>query len=237
MKPTSPTRIQPAIKTVLFDLDGTLADTASDMTRALNALLCERGSEPLAPSLVRNHVSRGAAGLIHLAFGNDLVDQDFKSLRERFLQLYAADLYDETCLFPGVAEVLTYIEDSGLQWGVVTNKPACFTDRLIEALGLSARAACVVSGDTTDQKKPHPRPLLHACACSGAEAARCVYIGDDPRDIKAGEAAGMFTLVALYGYIGEDQEPYSWRADGVLEDISELPAWLQIAYKVDEEAQ
>jgi N-acetyl-D-muramate 6-phosphate phosphatase len=155
-------------------------------------------------------------------------------LRERFLQLYATDLCTHTCLFPGMREVLAHIEDLGLKWGVVTNKPAWLTDKLIDALGLTARAACIVSGDTTNQRKPHPKPLLHACICCGNEAAQCVYIGDDPRDIQAGEAAGMITLVALYGYIGEDQDPYTWGADGVLKDIAELPAWLEIVHTANE---
>lgn len=225
---------QRRISTVLFDLDGTLADTAPDMTAALNKLLREQGREPLAPEFVRNHVSRGAAALVRLAFGDDLQTTEFERLRERFLRLYAADLCADTCLFPGMAIVLTHIEDLGLKWGVVTNKPAWLTDKLVEALGLAARAACVVSGDTTDQRKPHPKPLLHACACCGNEAHQCVYIGDDPRDIQAGEAAGMLTLVALYGYIGEDEDPYAWGADGVLKDIAALPDWLSIAIRTTE---
>jgi N-acetyl-D-muramate 6-phosphate phosphatase len=214
------------INTVLFDLDGTLADTALDMERALNKLLREEGCDPVVPGFVRNYVSRGAFGVLRRAFGSDLAEVEYESLRERFLAFYAADLYIETRLFPGMAQVLAHIEDLGLQWGVVTNKASWLTDRIMDNLGLTARAACVISGDTTDQCKPHPKPLLHACACCGSEAARCVYVGDDPRDIQAGEAAGMMTLVALYGYIGEDQDPYSWGADGVLEHIAELPAWL-----------
>jgi N-acetyl-D-muramate 6-phosphate phosphatase len=217
------------IDTVLFDLDGTLADTAPDMTSALNELLCEQGRKPLPFDMVRNHVSRGAAGVLRVAFGVDLADAELESLRERFLQLYAANLCVETCVFPGMHEVLAHIEALGSKWGVVTNKPAWLTDRLIEALGLTARTACVISGDTTDQKKPHPKPLLHACACCGVEAERCVYIGDDPRDIQAAKAAGMASLVAVYGYIGEEQDPYAWGADGVLEDIAELPIWLRLA--------
>lgn len=217
------------LRTVLFDLDGTLLDTAPDMANALNELLCERGREPLKPRLARAHCSRGAAGLIRLAFGSDLPKADFARLCERFLELYTAELCNETCLFPGMAEVLTHIEGLGLQWGVVTNKAASLTDRLIDTLALTARASCVISGDTTDQKKPHPKPLLHACACCASEVGRCVYIGDDPRDVQAGRAAGMITLVARYGYIGEEQNPFTWGAHGVLDDIGELPAWLRRA--------
>jgi N-acetyl-D-muramate 6-phosphate phosphatase len=214
------------IKTVLFDLDGTLADTAPDLTAALNRLLREQGREPLPQTAARNYASRGAAGMLQAGFGSALASDEFERLRTRFLELYAADLYVDTRLFPGMSEALAQVEAAGLRWGVVTNKPAWLTDRLIENLGLAARAACVVSGDTTDRRKPHPKPLLHACACCDSEPAQCVYIGDDPRDVQAGRAAGMTTLVALYGYIREEEDPHRWGADGMLRDIAELPAWL-----------
>jgi phosphoglycolate phosphatase len=220
---------QRGLQTVLFDLDGTLADTAPDMGAALNKLLREQGREVLSPALVRNHVSRGGAALVRLGFGDDLPNPRFERLRERFLQIYAGDLCVDTSLFTGIPEVLAHIEALGLKWGVVTNKPAWLTDKLIDALDLTARAACIVSGDTTDQRKPHPKPLLHACACCGCDAAHCVYIGDDRRDIQAGAAAGMLTLVALYGYIGDEEDPHSWGADGVLETILDLPEWLEAA--------
>ncbi len=215
------------LKTILFDLDGTLADTAPDMTAALNKLLREQGREPLPQAAVRNYVSRGAAGVLHRAFGEDLGNDELERLRVRFLELYAADLCVESRVFPGMFEVLTRIEALGLRWGVVTNKPAWLTDRLVDSLNLSARAACVVSGDTTDQRKPHPKPLLYACGCCNCDAVSCVYIGDDQRDIQAGEAAGMATLVALYGYFDEQEDPHGWGADGVLNDISELLGWLR----------
>jgi phosphoglycolate phosphatase len=211
---------------VLFDLDGTLADTAPDMASALNVLLREEGRGALEFPVVRNHVSRGAAALIRLAFGSDLPEDEFERLRKRFLDIYAAALCVETQLFPEMSEVLRYLEESGLSWGVVTNKPAWLTDKLMEALGLTARAACIVSGDTTDQRKPHPKPLLHACTCCGRSPGTCVYIGDDPRDIQAGEAAGMVTLVALYGYISDREDPYAWGADDVIASPSDLPSWL-----------
>lgn len=229
---TEPDYVVPApgpLETILFDLDGTLADTAPDMTAALNKLLREQGHQPLPRAAVRNYVSRGAMGVLRRAFGDELANDEFERLRERFLELYAADLCVDTRVFPGMPDVLAHIEALGLKWGVVTNKTASLTDRLVQSLGLDARAACVVSGDTTDQRKPHPKPLLHACRCCGCSPSSCVYIGDDPRDIQAGEAAGMLTLVALYGYIGEQEDPYTWGADGVLNDISELPGWLRAA--------
>ncbi|MGI8738159.1 MAG: HAD family hydrolase [Gammaproteobacteria bacterium] len=215
------------IDTVLFDLDGTLADTAPDMLAALSTLLREQNRAPVDPVVARGCVSRGAVGLLRLAYGDDLTDDEFERLRVRFLRIYADALCVDTRLFPNLAETLAHIEGSGHKWGVVTNKPALLTDRLIDALGLTARAACVVSGDTTDQRKPHPKPLLHECACCASRAAQCVYVGDDPRDIQAGQAAGMTTLVALYGYISEGQNPHTWGADGVLHDIGQLPAWLR----------
>ncbi len=215
------------IETVLFDLDGTLADTAPDMLAALSSLLREENRRPVDPTVARSCVSRGAVGLLRLAYGEEIADDEFERLRVRFLQIYADALCVDTRLFPNMAATLAHIEDSGRKWGVVINKPAWLTDRLIDALGLTTGAACVVSGDTTDQRKPHPKPLLHACTCCASDAARCVYIGDDPRDIRAGEAAGMTTLVALYGYISDAENPHAWGADGVLEDIAQLSAWLR----------
>ncbi len=220
------------LKTILFDLDGTLADTAPDMTAALNKLLREQGREPLPQPAIRKHVSRGAAGVLRRAFGEYLPLDELERLRVRFLELYAAGLCVQTRLFPGMLDVLAHIEALGLKWGVVTNKPAWLTNRLVETLNLSTRAACVVSGDTTDQRKPHPKPLLYACGCCKCDAGSCVYIGDDQRDIQAGEAAGMLTLVALYGYIGEREDPHAWGADGVLTHISELPGWLRAKRRV-----
>lgn len=214
------------ITTVLFDLDGTLADTAPDLAYALNRLLEDSGLDPLPYEHIRSHVSRGGAALIRLGFGDNLDEKYFPQLRSRFLEIYKSNLCVQTRLFPGIQSLLTHIEHNDLKWGVVTNKLAWLTDPLIQALGLDHRATCIVSGDTTDKKKPHPKPLLHACKLSNSLPQSCLYVGDDPRDIQAGNAAGMTTLVARYGYIPEDQSPEKWGADGIIEMVTELMNWL-----------
>lgn len=215
-----------SIKTVLFDLDGTLADTAPDLAYALNTVLQENGFAPLAYESIRHHVSQGGAALIRLGFGSDLEETNFARLRNRFLDIYRTNLCVQTRLFPGMHTMLNSIEQNGMKWGVVTNKPARLTDPLIRALSLDQRAACIISGDTTDQKKPHPKPLLHACQLVNCPPQLGLYVGDDPRDIQAGRAAGLTTLVARYGYIHQNHAPEQWGADGIIETVAELMNWL-----------
>ncbi len=215
-----------AIQAVLFDLDGTLADTAPDLARALNALLREQGRAPLAFDHIRARVSQGGAALVRLGFGAELDRERFEALRARFLEHYRSGLCVATRLFPGMAQVLETIERRGLAWGVVTNKPAWLTAPLIQALDLTRRAGCIVCGDTTERKKPSPLPLLHACRCLGLAPARCLYVGDDPRDIEAGRAAGMTTLAVRYGYIHPTSDPAEWGADGLIGHARELLDWL-----------
>lgn len=204
-----------ALRAVLFDLDGTLLDTAPDMCAALNALRGQEGLEPLPVDQLRCHVSHGAARLISVGFGCGEGPR-FEALRRRFLDLYRADLHGRTRLFDGIENVLSALESAGTGWGVVTNKPAWLTDPLLQAMGLSSRAACVVSGDTLPQRKPHPMPLLHAAGLLEVPPAACVYIGDAERDIQAGRAAGMRTLVATFGYISQDEDPATWMADAMI---------------------
>jgi phosphoglycolate phosphatase len=214
--------------TVLFDLDGTLADTAPDLAVTLNNLLAAKGLPSLPYEHIRSHVSRGGAALIRLAFGDDLDERAFQDLRGRFLNDYASNLCVNTRLFPQIDGVLRYLEDNDLKWGVVTNKQAWLTDPLLQSLGLAQRATCIVSGDTTDKKKPHPKPLLHACKIANTSPEHCLYLGDDPRDIEAGNAAGMTTLAVRYGYIHESTSPERWGADGIIDDITELLDWLRL---------
>ena len=214
-------------ETILFDLDGTLADTAPDLAYALNTLLQEEGRAALPYANIRNHVSRGGAAMVRLGFGENLPVSTFENLRARFLEIYGANLCVHTRLFPGMSEVLDHIEANNMKWGVVTNKLAWMTEPLIETLGLTRRASCIVSGDTTDERKPHPKPLLHACRRSQSSAQHCIYVGDDPRDIQAGNAAGMTTLVARYGYIDDSQSPEDWGANGIIDDVIELVDWLR----------
>ena len=215
-----------ALRTVLFDLDGTLADTAPDLAYALNCVRGERGHPALPYTEIRLHVSHGARALVRLGFGLEPEAPDFEPLRQRLIEVYAANLTRETRLFPGMAELLAGLEARGLNWGVVTNKPRHLTDPLMAQLGLTPRAACIVSGDTTGNPKPHPEPMFHACRLAGSEAVECLYVGDAERDIRAGENAGMRTLVALFGYLGDEDRPQSWGADGMVESPLEVLNWL-----------
>lgn len=216
------------LRTILFDLDGTVADTAPDLAYALNIVLEEEGYPSFALDRVRPMVSLGGRALIEAAFAMGPEHAKSDHLRERFLQLYRQNLTKHTRLFPGIASVLDHIEEQGMNWGIVTNKSAWLTNPLIEELGLTARAACVVSGDTTNNFKPHPEPLLHACAEVGSDPGECIYIGDSHKDIEAGRRAGMQTLVALFGYIPNDEDPSTWGADSLLEIPEELIDWLEL---------
>ncbi len=214
-----------SIRTVLFDLDGTLADTAPDLAHTLNALLVEEGRAPLAYDAIRPEVSHGAGALIRLGFG-DVTGTELERLRGRFLSLYADSLVRETRLFPGMPELLTEIKCRGLNWGIVTNKPAFLTESLITQLGLPWPPASVVSGDSTANRKPHPEPMLLACTQAGSQPAQCLYVGDAERDIEAGRRAGMRTLVALFGYISKEERPERWGADGLIHTPREVLDWL-----------
>ena len=216
------------LKTVLFDLDGTLADTAPDLADALNAVLLNNGKDALPFEQIRPIVSHGGMALVSLGFGIEPEHPEFESLRQQLLQLYAGNIANKTRLFPGMAELLNSIESAGLNWGVVTNKPAWLTDPLLDALQLSERAVSIVSGDTLAERKPHPSPLLYACEQAGSQGFECVYVGDAERDIVAGHKAGMQTIVALFGYIGTEDQPDTWGADVLLESPQEIREWLQL---------
>ncbi len=209
---------------IFFDLDGTLADTAPDLAAAANRLVTERGMPPVAYEKLRPVASHGARGLIGAAFGKRPEDPEFPALRDTFLDYYEADIAVHTRLFDGMDEVLERLDAEGILWGIVTNKIARFTVPLVNAIGLTPRASAVVSGDTTPHAKPHPAPLLRAAELSGVAPARCVYVGDDLRDIQAGRAAGMKTVAAAYGYCGEDDPPESWGADYLIRQPAELIA-------------
>lgn len=218
--------MNPVINCVLFDLDGTLADTAPDMIAALNAVLHEEQRPPLPLSQARNHVSNGSAALVKLAFGEQQAEGDFERRKQRFLDIYQAAICEHTRLFPGMGELLNTLENNGRCWGVVTNKPAWLTDPLMSALGLGERAACIISGDTVAQRKPHPLPMQTAAERARVPAANCLYIGDAERDIEAGRAAGMLTLIANYGYIDTGQQPQTWGANGDIDHPLEILDWL-----------
>jgi 2-phosphoglycolate phosphatase len=214
------------VRAVLFDLDGTLADTAGDLAGALNRVRADR-SLPLIPlDVLRPHASHGARGMLGAAFGIGHDSPEFENLRDTFLDYYAAALCEKTQLFEDAEKVLTEIERRGLRWGIVTNKATRFTLPILERLALSARTVAVICGDTTANAKPHPEPLLAAAVALKVDPSDCVYMGDAERDIVAGRAAGMKTLIASYGYLGVDDTPEHWAADGVIHSLPELLEWL-----------
>ena len=217
------------LKTVLFDLDGTLADTAPDLADALNTVLGNNGKAPLPFEQIRPVVSHGGIALVRLGFGIEPEHPEFDALRQQLLDVYANGIANKTKLFPGMAELLSSIETAGMNWGVVTNKPTWLTKPLLDALQLTQRAVSIVSGDTLAERKPHPSPLLYACEQAGSRSMECVYVGDAERDIVAGHRAGMKTVVALFGYLGEDDRPETWGADALLETPHHIKEWLQLS--------
>ena len=215
------------IEAVLFDLDGTLIDTAPDMGGALNNLLIEENYAPLPLDDIRPFVSRGGLVLVKLGFADKVPEVELEPLRLRFLQHYRAIIANNSCLFEGFESILLEIENRGLPWGIVTNKPEWLTLPLLEQLQLAQRVKVVIGGDSLARRKPDPLPLQEAARRIGVACANCVYIGDDERDIIAGREAGMKTLTAAYGYIENDIDYLSWKADGVIESPAELLAMLQ----------
>ena len=214
------------IKAVLFDLDGTLADTAPDLGHALNQQRIARGLSPVPLELIRIEASAGARGLLGLGFNIAPGDSDYPDMREEFLDLYAARLCHDTQLFPGVSELLDQLDARKLPWGIVTNKPARFAKPLIHLLGLSQRAACLISGGDTAHSKPHPEPLLTASHALAIAPDTCIYLGDDVRDVEASLAAGMEPVIARYGYLGNGHPPESWGARYLIDHPRELLAYL-----------
>lgn len=201
------------IKAVLFDLDGTLADTAPDMGAALNRLLIEEGIAPRSLDDIRPVTSHGARGLLELGFGIGPTHTRFAELRERFLDLYAEKICEGTTLFDGISELISEIDARGMRWGIITNKPMRFTDPLVQLLPLPIAPQTCVSGDTVGIPKPDAKPMLHAAAELGIDPIHCLYVGDAERDIEAGRRVGMKTVLANYGYISDTDQPESWGAD------------------------
>jgi phosphoglycolate phosphatase len=213
------------IKAVLFDLDGTLLDTCEDMRHALNTLRAEENLEPLPYEKVRCQVSHGGNALVRLGFG-ELDPDAHETMRMRLLTIYRRQLAKHTRLFEGGDEMLLDLERRGLAWGIVTNKPGWLTDPLLAELGLDARARAVVSGDTLPHRKPHPLPLLHAAEKMGIAPEHCVYVGDAERDMQAAQAAGMFALIAGFGYLGDEDRADGWFSHGWLHTPLDLLGWL-----------
>ena len=205
------------MRAVLFDFDGTLADTAPDLGGALNRMLAKRGRPPLPLEAVRPYASSGARGLLYIGFGVVPEDDGYTAMREEFLANYSDAICVHTRLFPGIEELLASIEARNMVWGIVTNKAVRLTTPLVAHLGLAQRAGCVVGGDTTPHLKPHPASLLHAAGEIGISPSECCYLGDDLRDIQAAKAAGMFSVAVEYGYSGtENGGPRGWNAEAVI---------------------
>lgn len=203
----------PHLKAVLFDLDGTLIDSAPDLGAAADKLRTDRGLPSLDQALYRPHAGAGARGLLKVAFDMTPEHPEFPALREAFFVNYERAMTERTIVFDGVHELMASLLERGLRWGVVTNKMARFTEPLTQAMPLFRTAAAVVSGDTTPHPKPHPAPLLEAARRMGVAPGQCIYVGDDERDIAAGRAAGMSTVAAGYGYLGHGADHSSWNAD------------------------
>lgn len=211
---------------VLFDLDGTLADTAPDLGGATNILLEEEGRPQQPLTMLRPYTSMGVRGLLKGGFDIDSTHPDYERLTNRFLDIYAGRLCETSQLFDGIPELLDELEAIGLNWGIVTNKRMRFTNPLVELLALYPRTRCVVSGDTTAAAKPSPLPILHACKLLNCAPQRTLYVGDDRRDIVAGQAAGCTTVAVSYGYFGDSGPPATWGADLIIDHPVELTEFL-----------
>lgn len=211
-----------AQRCVMFDLDGTLVDTAPDFHVVLNNVLADAGRKAVSYDAVRAQVSNGARALVRLGFGLDVGDNDFDRWLNVLLDAYAQRLDVDTCLFPGMDAVLDRLDANGIPWGVVTNKPERFTVPVMEGLGLRQRASAIICPDHVRERKPDPEGLLMACRQSEADPSTSIYVGDHLRDIEAGRNAGMTTVAALFGYIDADEDPRDWRADHYIAHASEL---------------
>ncbi|MDB5809143.1 MAG: phosphoglycolate phosphatase [Betaproteobacteria bacterium] len=206
----------PKIQAVLFDLDGTLIDTAPDLVYALNCMRVSRKLEVLPVAATRAYTSMGARGLLGVGLDVTPEHADYEAMRDEFLGIYADNLCRESKLFPGMGELLEALEIRGVKWGVVTNKAERYTHPLLKQLGVHHRAACIIGGDTTGKTKPDPAPLFAACERISIAPSRCIYVGDDRRDVQAGRAAGMMTIVAKFGYL-HGNDPETWAADAMID--------------------
>ncbi|MBL8498628.1 HAD family hydrolase [Nitrosomonas sp. JL21] len=214
------------IEAILFDFDGTLADTAPDLGHALNRQRIARGLPELPIAEIRPLASAGSRGLLGLGFNIKPGDDQYESMRDEFLDFYTQRLCHDTCLFPGIDELLDQLDARELPWGIVTNKPARFTHPLIKILGLTHRVGCVICGDDIVNTKPHPEPLLTASKKMAINPSHCIYLGDDIRDVQASLAAGMQPIIARYGYLGNGQPPETWGAHHLIDHPKDLLAYL-----------
>lgn len=225
--PETPVKPDSPPSAVLFDLDGTLIDTAPDFIRCLNQQRQSHGLPPLPADHIRRSVSNGARAMVRVGFGLEPEHPDYLARHTEFLDLYEAGVAVETALFEGMDPILQALETRGIPWGIVTNKPVRFAAPLVEALGLATRCAAVICPDHVAQRKPHPEALFLACEQIGTDPARALYVGDHERDIEAGRNAGMKTVAVRYGYIEEPASVDLWQADIVVDTVSDLAKLLQ----------
>lgn len=217
----------PRFAAVLFDLDGTLLDTAPDLGAAVNHVLQREGMAPLPDTVVRRIASDGALGLLKAGFGEEqLARMDTPALRQALLDYYAAHLYEGTRPYQGMPEFIAWLNAQGIRWGIVTNKPAFLTEPLMAQVAELPHCGVIVSADTLPVRKPHPDPMFYACAQLGVEPAECLYVGDHIRDIEAGRAAGMRTAIAGWGYMDPAEATAKWGADWSFDDVAALHQWL-----------
>jgi phosphoglycolate phosphatase len=217
-----------SIKAVLFDLDGTFADTAPDLAAALNHVRATKNLPPLPLEMLRPQASHGSIGLLKVGLNVTPDSPDFQTLRDIFLNHYTQHICVETTLFAGIAELVTELEHRSLAWGIITNKPHRFTVPLMEALGYAQRAACLISGDTCARAKPHPEPMLAACKLIKIAPEQCLYLGDDKRDMEAANAVSMRGIIVNYGYVSDDVSVQNWQAHGSVNHPMELLTYLNL---------
>ena len=212
------------LEAVLFDLDGTFADTAPDLGAALNRLRADLDLAPVALAALRPYTSQGVRGMLRAGLAMQPGDAWYAEFHERFLRYYSQDICVGTTVFPGIDDLIASIEDQGSPWGIVTNKAQRFTLPLLEQLGYVKRAACIISGDSARRAKPAPQPMHLACSLIARDPGLCLYVGDDPRDIEAGHAAGMVTVAVRYGYLGDGDPIEAWGADHLVDDVAQIAA-------------
>ncbi len=212
---------------VFFDLDGTLIDTAPDMGGALNRVLTRHKRATIPESIYRPQVSHGSLALLKLSFSAAADEAQLPALREEFLSEYETGIANESALFPDIDALLLKLEENDIPWGIITNKPEALTLLLTDALELTRRCCCIVGADTAARAKPHPDPMLLACERSNVSPADCVYVGDAERDIQAGQSVQMISLIAGWGYIGADEKPAQWNADGWLEQPADANQFIR----------
>jgi phosphoglycolate phosphatase len=215
------------LQAMFFDLDGTILDTAPDLTHALNQVLIKHGRPTLSLETLRPHVAGGSPAMLYSGFQITPTDSLFPTLREEFLAAYQLCYHHQTKFFPGIETLLTYLDQSNIPWGIVTNKPGWLAEPLLKHFKLTHRYRCLVAGDLLPKRKPEPDTLLHACHLTGVEAKHSVYIGDAESDVQAAKAAGMSVIVAKYGYLPANSQPEQWQADMLINAPEEILHWLR----------